>query len=133
MEGEGRLKLRIVYSREHVSRPVLASVVIKTGELVNILEASITPRGGEMVVDVPNGASVEKVIEAFREEGVAVKELTKQLEVDVVRCIACGACVSPCPVGAIRIEGGMVRVEEGRCVRCQACVYACPMRAIRLL
>lgn len=127
------MKLKVIYNKEHVGRPVLATVVIKTGELINILEASITPRGGEIVVDVLNEGGVERVIEAFKEEGVVVKELTKQLEVDVARCIACGACASPCPVGAIRVEGGVVKVEEERCVRCQACVYACPMRAIRLL
>ncbi|MCX8205020.1 MAG: 4Fe-4S binding protein [Candidatus Nezhaarchaeota archaeon] len=127
------MKLKVVYSKEHVNRPVLASVVVKTGELVNILEASITPRGGEMVIDVPSEGNVEKVVEAFRREGVIVKELAKQLEVDIVRCIACGACVSPCPVGAIRVEEGVIRIEEEKCVRCQACIYACPVRAIRLL
>ena len=127
------MKLKVVYDKVHVDRPVLASVVAKTGALINILEAKVTPGGGEVVVDVLDEAQVERVVEAFKEEGVAVKELTKHLEVDVTKCVACGACVSPCPVGAIKVEGGTVEVDEAKCVRCQACVKACPMRAIRLL
>ena len=127
------MKLKVVYDKVHVDRPVLASVVVKTGALINILEARVTPGGGEVVVDLLDDSQVGRVVEAFREEGVVVKELTKHLEVDVTRCIACGACVSPCPVGAIKVEGGAVHVDEDRCVRCQACVKACPMRAIKLL
>lgn len=127
------MKLKIVYDKAHVNKPVLASVVARTGALLNILEASVSPSGGEVVVDVLNEVQVERVVEAFREEGVVVKELTRHLEVDVERCIACGACISPCPVGAIKLGGGVVEIDEDKCVRCQACVKACPMRAIRLL
>jgi len=127
------LKLKVIYDKAHVNRPVLASVVTRTGALLNILEAHVSPSGGEVVVDVLDEAQVGRVVEAFKEEGVVVKELTKHLEVDVERCIACGACISPCPVGAIRLEGEVVEVDEGKCVRCQACVKACPMRAIKLL
>lgn len=127
------MKLRVVYDKVHVGRPVLASVVAKTKVLVNILEAKVSPKGGEVVVDVPDDHRAASVVEAFREEGVAVEELKQHILIDLDRCIACGACVSPCPVRAIKVEGSTVEVDEARCVRCQACVWACPMRAIRLL
>lgn len=127
------MKLKVIYEKKHVDKPVLASVVLKTGTLVNILEAKMSPGGGEILVDVPKAEYVGKVIEAFKEEGVTVKELTKHFELDVSRCVACGACVSPCPVDAIKLTGQAIEVDEGKCVRCQACVHACPMRAIKLL
>ena len=128
------MKLKVTYDKEHVNRPVLSSVVLRTGALINILDAKVSPGGGEVLVDVlAPPEKVREVVECFISEGVGVKEVMRAIEVDASRCIACGACISPCPVGAIRLREGVVEVDEGRCVRCHACVNACPMRAIRVL
>ena len=48
-------------------------------------------------------------------------------------CTGCGACVSACKLGAIRLpEGGPARVDADRCAACGACVRACPQGIIRL-
>ena len=41
-------------------------------------------------------------------------------------CTHCGACVSVCPVGALRIEDGEVRYDWAKCKMCDACIHACP-------
>lgn len=41
-------------------------------------------------------------------------------------CTHCGACVSVCPVGALRIEDWEVRYDWAKCKMCDACIHACP-------
>lgn len=41
----------------------------------------------------------------------------------------CYRCVRVCPVKAIRITGGYVRVEGDLCIQCGACVHECPQHA----
>lgn len=51
--------------------------------------------------------------------------------VDVARCTGCGACVEPCPVGAIALVDGQARVDEQACTGCGTCVDVCPEGAIQ--
>jgi pyruvate formate lyase activating enzyme len=47
------------------------------------------------------------------------------------RCVACGACVSACPNGAIALttSGAMPETDRTRCTACGACVAVCAPRA----
>ncbi len=44
-------------------------------------------------------------------------------------CVACGACISECPVDAIS-EGDVYSIDADTCIDCGACVDACPTSAI---
>lgn len=44
-------------------------------------------------------------------------------------CIACGACESECPVGAIK-EGDIYVVNVDECIDCGACESVCPTESI---
>ncbi len=44
-------------------------------------------------------------------------------------CVACGACISECPVDAIS-EGDVFSIDADTCIDCGACVDACPTSAI---
>jgi ferredoxin len=44
-------------------------------------------------------------------------------------CIACGSCISECPVEAIS-EGTPYLIDAGTCTDCAACVDVCPVDAI---
>ena len=44
-------------------------------------------------------------------------------------CIACGTCISECPVDAIS-EGDIYKIDADKCTDCAACVDACPSEAI---
>lgn len=129
------MKLRLIYTPKNVGEPVLSNVVLSTGVPLNILEARIQPNMGEIVVDVPaTGKKLRGVISLFRKAGVSVKEIKAAIEIDDESCISCGACISPCPVQAIRFgPGWKVEFDEERCLRCQVCVNACPVGAVRSL
>ena len=127
------MKLRLLYTRSNVNNPVISDIVLKTRVPLNILEAKVSLNGGEMVVDVPaTGKKLDEVQELFEKAGVSAKEIKSVIEIDYEKCISCGACVSPCPVQAIKQNPEWdVELDEGRCARCLICINACPVRAIR--
>lgn len=127
------MKLRLLYTRSNVSNPVISDIVLKTRVPINILEAKVSLNGGEMVVDVPaTGKKLDEVKELFEKAGVSAKEIKSVIEIDYEKCISCGACVSPCPVQAIKQNPEWdIELDEGKCIRCLICVNACPVRAIR--
>lgn len=45
-------------------------------------------------------------------------------------CVACGACVDTCPVGAISMADKAV-VDAATCIDCGACEGVCPTGAIQ--
>ena len=53
--------------------------------------------------------------------------------VDKDKCAGCGVCMDRCPVGAIRLVGGVATIDPMRCTQCGACVEACPNRAIMMV
>ncbi|MFH2042291.1 MAG: 4Fe-4S binding protein [Acidobacteriota bacterium] len=55
-----------------------------------------------------------------------------RLRMDVSRCIACGVCVSRCPMEALVEEEGGIRVDLDRCIGCGLCVSTCTSQASSL-
>lgn len=45
------------------------------------------------------------------------------------QCVACGSCISECPVEAI-IEGDVYSINADTCIDCGACEASCPNGAI---
>lgn len=46
-------------------------------------------------------------------------------------CVACGACETACPSGAIKVyKGCFARVAENKCVGCGKCEKVCPANSI---
>ena len=52
------------------------------------------------------------------------------ITIDREKCIACEACVSVCPVGAISMVEGKAAIDQDICISCGACVGECPVKAI---
>lgn len=46
-------------------------------------------------------------------------------------CIACGTCISECPLGAIN-EGEHYSIDADACAECGTCADVCPTGAISL-
>ena len=127
-------KFLLRYSTERVGEPIIASVIRDTGVLPNILYAELGPRGGEILVsiDAPT-AETERAVALFRERGVEIKEIKRAIELDRDQCFDCGACLSVCPTGALRMAAdGTVELDDSKCVYCELCVPCCPVRALKL-
>lgn len=53
--------------------------------------------------------------------------------IDAARCDGCGRCAPACPDGALRVEGGVVRlVGERFCDGCGRCLPTCPPGALSI-
>ncbi|MEM1586763.1 MAG: 4Fe-4S binding protein [Candidatus Bathyarchaeia archaeon] len=127
-------RVRLIYSYGVVDKPILSDVVLRTGISINILEAKVNAQKGELVVSIPAaGDKLKEILNLFKEAGVQVQELTETLRIDWDRCVACGACISPCPTRALRFrEDWSLEFDEDRCVGCRVCVTACPLKAINM-
>ncbi len=48
-------------------------------------------------------------------------------------CLGLGDCVKVCPVGALKVEKGLVEVDYHKCVGCGRCVAVCPQGVLKLV
>jgi NAD-dependent dihydropyrimidine dehydrogenase PreA subunit len=45
-------------------------------------------------------------------------------------CVACGACITECPVEAIKEGDPIYTIDAETCIDCGACADSCPNEAI---
>jgi len=128
------MRVKLIYSHGVVEKPILASVVLKTGVPINILEAKVNAQKGELIVSIPaSGDKLREILNLFRDAGVQVQEFAETLRIDWEKCVACGACISPCPTKALRFrDDWTLEFDEEKCVACKVCVTACPVKAITI-
>ena len=128
------MRFKLTFAKELADKPVFSEAILRFRKLFNIIEADVDAEKGIIVASVDLSESeLRDFVGFFEERGVKVELLMKLLEVDLEKCISCGACVSLCPVDAISIAGDWsVVFDEERCVACGLCVNACPMRALKL-
>ena len=124
-------KIVLKFSEEKVAQPITSQIILDLKVPLNILNANVTPRGGEILIEV-HPSAVDLITRAFKEKGVTVI-IQKGIEVDENQCIDCGACYSLCPVDAISLQVDFSLVfDEDKCISCGLCVDACPTFAIRI-
>lgn len=128
------MRVKLIYSHEVVDKPILASIILRARIPINILEAKVNAQKGELIVSIPaTGDKLKEILDLFRGEGVQVQEFAETLKIDWDKCMACGACVSPCPTKALRFrEDWSLEFDEEKCIACKICVTACPVKAISI-
>lgn len=127
-------KVLLKYSAEKAGEPILASIIKETGTLLNILHAEFSAKGGEILlaIDAPE-AEVKRIIELFEQKGIETKELKRAIQLDEEKCFDCGACISLCPTGALRLtDDYSIELDEDKCIYCEICVPSCPVRALKV-
>lgn len=124
-------KILFRFSDKQVSQPITSKIIMDLRVPLNILNANVTPKGGEILAEVPP-QDVSRVIQAFKENHVETT-IQKGVDVDLEKCINCGACYSLCPVDAISFtENHLMIFDEEKCISCSLCVDTCPTRALKI-
>ena len=101
----------------------------------NILRAEIAPEeSGKLVLEIdglPN--NLDKAIERIKEYGIEVTEVARKVNFDMDKCIHCGACISVCLAGALKLDNDFhLQYIEPKCTLCEMCVTACPVDAVTI-
>ena len=126
------LKIILKFPQKIMQNPLLAEVVLETGVLINIDRAFVDPAIAEIVIDVPDDKK-EKVVDAFRQRGVDVRELDTPLFFDEAECVQCGACVSVCPVEVFKLnDDRTISIDLKQCILCRTCLTMCPQGALKV-
>jgi len=73
---------------------------------------------------LPEGSWREKngkieVDETYRNEA-------ESLIIRSQECVACGICLARCPVNALKLENGKIKIVEESCIHCLDCLGKCP-------
>lgn len=54
-------------------------------------------------------------------------------EVDNDLCFGCAACISLCPVDALKLKNLLAVVTEDKCTHCEHCLASCPVFALDIV
>lgn len=126
------MKLLLRFDTKVIKQPVIATTILRTKVLVNIVRAHVEATSGEVVVDVPDEA-VDLVFKTFSELGADVSKLEKPILRIDEECVHCGACVSVCPLKVFGFASDWtVSFDPSHCIQCGACIPACPHRALSI-
>jgi ferredoxin len=126
------MKLLLRFNTKVIKEPVIATAILRTKVLINIVRAHVETTSGEVVVDVPN-ETVDQVFKTFSELGVDVYKLEKPIIRSDEECVHCGACISVCPLKVFSFDKDWtVKLDSSHCVQCGACIPSCPHRALSL-
>lgn len=72
---------------------------------------------------IPSNKFVEVVCNNFSDDSIVTRNCK-------VACTHCEACVVACPEGAIKVVGGLPKIDVTKCTKCGKCVAACPEHVI---
>ncbi|MEN6330211.1 MAG: 4Fe-4S dicluster domain-containing protein [Methanobacteriaceae archaeon] len=126
------MKAWLNFSPQIVTQAVISDLIKNFDITFNILKANITPKGGEMLIEI-SGKQAQEGIKYLKEQGINLTPAKRVVKKDEEKCMDCGACVSLCPVDAISIdEVWKVELDDKKCIGCGFCTSSCPTRAIKL-
>lgn len=67
------------------------------------------------------GTIGEKKLDIYFKKNTKIKIIKKQI-LKALNCIGCGNCIYICPVKAISINDGKVKINQSKCVHCLKCI-----------
>lgn len=101
----------------------------------NILRAEIAPEeSGKLVMEMDGlPEKLDEAINRIRELGITVTEIARKVTFNMDKCIHCGACISVCLAGALKLDEEFhLQFIEPKCTVCEMCVPACPVDVVNI-
>lgn len=101
----------------------------------NILRAEIAPEeSGKLVMEMDGlPENLDKAIERIKELGIDLTEIARKVIFDMDKCTHCGACISVCLAGALKLDSNYkLEFIEPKCTVCEMCVPACPVDVVNI-
>jgi ferredoxin len=124
------------FSEDVAQKPVVCHLARDFDLVFNILNATILPgREGVMVMELSGSKKNFRDGVAFlKNNGIKVKNASREVKRVNDRCTHCGACTAVCPTGALSIRRPEMEVvfDQEKCSICELCVPACPPRAMEV-
>ncbi|HXK71423.1 MAG: 4Fe-4S binding protein [Clostridia bacterium] len=128
-----KLKLKLTFDKDCVTRPIIYDLVKKYDVMTNILNANIEyGNRGNMILEIKGKEdNLKLALEYFDSLKVKYEIYAEAIVWDEARCINCGSCTAVCPTQALYMgKDDLLHFDKDKCVVCQLCINACPLKII---
>lgn len=132
-----RTRKRVVLSfpPSVVQTPVTYMLAKEYDVASNILRAEISPEeSGKLVMEMDGlPDKLEEAVKRIKDYGIEVTEIARKVSFDMDKCIHCGACISVCLAGALKLDQNYhLEFHEPKCTVCEMCVTSCPVDVVNI-
>ena len=128
-----KVRVKLYFPREWISRPLMSEVISKFGIIFNILHADITYDSAGTIIAEFSGddKAVNDSLAYIDSLGVHYKLYNKSIIRKEDECIDCGACTAVCPSDALAMDSdNKLQFDKEKCLVCELCIKACPLGII---
>ena len=134
---ETRTRKRVVlnFPPSRIQTPITYLLAKDYDIASNILRAEIAPEeSGKLVMEMDGYPDkLEEAIIRIKEFGIEVTEIARKVSFNMDKCIHCGACISVCLAGALKLDKEFhLQFIEPKCTICEMCVTACPVDVVEI-
>lgn len=131
-----RKRVDLTFPPEQVNKPITYHLVKDYDLVTNILRARVDEgEEGRLLVELTGDeGKIDEGIKFLESQNVTVEEAARDISLDEVVCIDCGACTAVCKPAALRLDAKTQKLvfDKDTCVFCGACVSACPLQIIEV-
>ena len=130
-----RKRVVLAFPPSQIQTPITYILAKEYDIASNILRATITPEeSGKLVMEMDGlPDNLEKAIKRIKGFGIEVTEIARKVSFDMDNCIHCGACISVCLAGALKLDNEFhLQFNEQKCTVCELCVTSCPVDVVTI-
>lgn len=130
-----RRRVVLAFPPNVVQTPVTYMLAKEYDIISNILRAEIAPEeSGKLVLEMDGyPEKLDEAIQKIKDYGIEVTEIARKVTFNMDKCIHCGACVSVCLAGALKLdENYHLQFIEPKCTVCEMCVPSCPVDVVNI-
>ena len=132
-----RTRRRIIldFPPSQIQTPITYMLAKEYDIASNILRAEIAPEEtGKLVMEIDGLIeNLDEAVKKIKELGIGVTEIARKVSFDMDKCTHCGACISVCLAGALKLDKDFhLEFIEPKCTVCEMCVPACPVDVVNI-